>query len=339
MPEIINPFDESGFDLANMTGAVNLLPNNYGRIRQMAIFMRKGENTQRVILLDEVNGQLTLLASKPVGSPSTTVKRSKGKMRSFIIPHIPYDDIIMASDLQGKRQAGTADAEYLENIMINRLTSMRNSHAITEEFLSMGALKGIIIDGDGTELYNLYTEFGITAETMPFAFASDVSNVAGKCRDVKRHIEDNLKGDVMSGVHCLCDETFFDSLIDHPKVKEYFLNHSASLNLAGSDIDPRMGFRFGGITFEEYRANAPRPDGTSVPFIGAGDAHFFPLGTSNTFETVDAPADYLDTANTPGQPIYAKQVMDAKGKYVDILTESNPLPLCKRPGVLVKGTA
>ena len=60
---------------------------------------------------------------------------------------------------------------------------------------------------------------------------------------------------------------------------------------------------------------------------------------SNTFETYDAPADYLDTANTPGQPIYAKQVMDPKGKHVDILIESNPLPLCKRPGVLVKGTA
>jgi Phage major capsid protein E len=340
MPEIINPFDvDDSFSLANMTGAVNLLPNTYGRIRQMGIFKRKGENTQRVIILDEVNGHLTLLPSKPVGSPATMAKRPKGKSRSFIIPHIPYDDIIMFSDIQGKRQAGTVDPETLENVMINRLTTMRNSHAITEEFLAMGGLKGIIIDGDGSELYNLYTEFGITQKVLSFALSVTTTNVASKCRLVKRHIEDNLKGDVMSGVHCLCDENYFDKLIGHAEVEKFFLNHAKALNLAGSAVDPRKGFNFAGITFEEYRANATRPDGATVPFIAEGDAHFFPVGTMNTFETVDAPAGYLDTVNAPAQPIYAKQVVDAKGKFVDILTESNPLPLCKRPGVLVKGTA
>ena len=337
--EIVNPFDESGFDLATMTGSINILPNNYGRIRQMGIFSRRGENTQRVILLDEKNGHITLLPSKPVGSPATMAKHEKGKTRSFIIPHIPYDDIIMASDLQGKREPGTVNPKTLETIMLNRLASMRNSHAITEEFLCMGALKGIIIDGDGTELYNLYTEFGITQEVVAFDLGNTKPGVAAKCRKVLRHIEDKLLGEVMSGVHCLCDGAFFDALLKNETVKEIFLNHAKALDLAGVDVDPRKGFRFGGITFEEYRAKASKPDGTSVDFIEDGEAHFFPTGTMNTFETVDAPADYLETANTPGQPIYAKQVMDRKGKHVDILTESNPLPLCKRPGLLVKGTA
>ncbi|WP_458695370.1 major capsid protein [Wolbachia endosymbiont of Phyllotreta cruciferae] len=33
---------------------------------------------------------------------------------------------------------------------------MRNKHAITLEHLRMGALKGIILDADGSELLNLY---------------------------------------------------------------------------------------------------------------------------------------------------------------------------------------
>ena len=45
----------------------------------------------------------------------------------------------------------------------------------------------------------------------------------------------------------------------------------------------RMGFPFGGITFEEYRGQATDPDGTVRRFIAANEGHAFPLGTVETF--------------------------------------------------------
>jgi hypothetical protein len=42
-------------------------------------------------------------------------------------------------------------------------------------------------------------------------------------------------------------------------------------------------------------------------FIAAGEAHAFPLGTVDTFGTYFAPADFNETVNTLGQPLYAKQ--------------------------------
>ncbi len=334
---IINPFDTSGYGLATMTSAVNLIPNNYGRVRQLGLFQPEGVRT-RTVIVENINGVLTLLQSQSPGAPAPRKQHGKATTRSFIIPHIPYDDRIMPSDIQG-RQAGTVEPKTLQVEMTKRLTEMRAAHAITEEHLMMGAVKGTIIDADGTILYNLHDEFGITAKTIDFALDVADTDVSAKCRETVRHIEDNLYGDVMMGVRCLCDETFFDALIGHAKVKEFYLNHAKAIELTGSGLDPRKGFSFGGITFEEYRGKATDPStGSMRAFIAAARAHFFPVGTQTTFKVHHAPAEYMETVNTSGIPIYAKQVMAVHGKWVDVYTESNPLPLCRRPGCLVTGT-
>ena len=339
MPDqlIINPFDTSGYDLATMTTAINLLPNQYGRVRQLGLFMVDPVRT-RTVILEELNGVLTLLKTQVPGAPAPKMKNAKAKMRSLVVPHIPVDGVILPSDLQGVRDPGSIEPKTLEMEMTKVLRQLRGSLAITEEHLMMGAVKGIILDADGSELYDLYAEFDITAKVVDFALDSDSTDVAAKCREVIRHIEDNLLGDVMSGVHCLCDENFFDDLISHPNVEKFYLGHVQAIALTGADVDPRKAFRFGGITFEEYRGKATNSAGSTVSFIGSGNAHFFPVGTQSTFQIHYAPANYFETVNTLGVPIYAKQVMTNDGKRVDVLAESNPLPICRRPGVLVKGT-
>ena len=101
----------------------------------------------------------------------------------------------------------------------------------------------------------------------------------------------------------------------------------------------RSGFTFGGITFEEYRGQASDINGTVRKFIAPGEAHAFPLGTVDTFGTYLAPADFNETVNTLGQPLYAKQEPRKFERGTDLHTQSNPLPMCHRPGVLVKLTS
>ncbi len=64
----------------------------------------------------------------------------------------------------------------------------------------------------------------------------------------------------------------------------------------------------------------------------------FPLGTVDTFGTYIAPADFNETVNTLGQVLYAKQEPRKFERGTDLHTQSNPLPMCHRPGVLVKLT-
>jgi hypothetical protein len=56
----------------------------------------------------------------------------------------------------------------------------------------------------------------------------------------------------------------------------------------------------------------------------------------DTFKTIYAPADFLETVNTIGIPLYAKQEMRQYNRGLDLHMQSNPLPMCFRPGVLVK---
>lgn len=338
MPNIINPFDDAGFDLVSLTKGIEIIPNRYGRINQLGLFRNEGV-TQRTVVFDESNGVLNLLQTQPWGSPGAVNKRGGRKTRSFAIPHIPLDDKIFPNDFQGVRAFGSPDAtENLSGVMNKVLTQMRNKHAITLEYLRMGAVKGVILDADATTIYNLFTEYGISQKTVDFALDSDSTEIRDKCWEVLRYMEDNLKGEVMSGVHCLCDSTFFDALIAHPNVEKFYEGHVAFLQNAGVGADPRKGFRFGGITFEEYRGTADDASGTARAFIAAGDAHFFPLGTMDTFVNYFAPADYIETVNTVGRELYAKQIMDQAGRWVDVYTQSNPLPICRRPALLVKGT-
>jgi Phage major capsid protein E len=53
---------------------------------------------------------------------------------------------------------------------------------------------------------------------------------------------------------------------------------------------------------------------------------------------LNAPADFVETANTISLPRYAKQAVDQQfARWVMLHVQSNPLPICTRPRVLIKG--
>lgn len=332
----INPFVSGGFNVTTLTKAINILPNRYGRLEELGLMRRSGITT-RTVMIEEQHGVLSLLPTKPVGSPGTPAIQGKRKMRTFTVPHIPHDDFILPSELQNIRAFGSdSSSQGLATLIGEKLQNMRNKHAITLEHLRMGALKGIILDADGSTLYNLYTEFDITPKTINFALGSATTNILGKCLELKRHLEVNLKGEVSNGAHCFVSEGFFDSLVNHAKVIAAYERWHNGAALRG---DYRKGFEFGGIIFEEYRGTATDGAGTDRPFIAANEGHAFPTGTMDAFKTFFAPADFNEAVNTMGLPIYVKSETARFDRGVELHSQSNPLPMCLRPGLLVKVTA
>lgn len=329
-----NPFDNPSFNLANLTDAINILPNLYGRLAEMKLFAVKPITT-RTVMIDEKNGVLKLLASQPLGSPGTQAAHGARKVRSFVVPHIPHDDVVLPGDVAGVRAFGSESGlETVASIVNDRLQDMKNKHDLTHEWLRMGALKGLILDADGSTLYDLYTEFEITKKTVNFALGTTTTDVRAKCLTVKRHIEKNLMGERMTAVRVMVSEEFYDAFTAHPNVEKAFLNwQGAQDNVAN---DKRKGFEFGGIIFEEYAGSASGSDGNLRRFIAAGDGHAFPEGTGGTFRQYAAPADFNETVNTLGQVYYAKQEPRDMGRGTNLHTQSNPLPLCLRPAVLVE---
>lgn len=331
-----NLFANPAFSMANLTAAINLVPNRYGRLEDLNLFPAKPTRFRQIII-EERNGVLNLLPTMPPGSPGTVGTRGKRKVRSFVIPHIPHDDVVLPEEVQGIRAFGSeTELETLAGVLARHLETMRNKHAITLEHLRMGALKGEILDADGSTIYNLYDEFGIDATNMSLGLADVKTNVRNKCVKVLGEMEKALQGEFMTGVRCLCSPSFFEALTSHANVVE---SYSRFQEGAWLREDVRTGFTYGGITFEEYRGQASSADGTVRKFIADGEAHCFPVGTVDTFGTYFAPADFNETVNTLGQPVYAKQAPRQFDRGTDLHTQSNPLPMCHRPGVLIKLTA
>ena len=330
-----NPFSNPAFSMAALTAAINILPNRYGRLEDLNLMPAKPVR-QRQIVVEEMNGVLNLLPTLPLGSPGTVGKRGKRKLRSFVVPHIPHDDVVLPEEVQGIRAFGSeTESESVAAVVVRHLETMRNKHAITLEHLRMGALKGVILDADGSTLYNLFSEFNIPQTTISYALGTDGTNVKAKCMETLAAIEEALSGEFSTGVHVLCSQEFFAALTGHKNVKDAFVNWQNGSILIN---DVRKGFTFGGITFEEYRGKASDASGNVRRFIAAGEAHAFPVGTIDTFGTYFAPADFNETVNTLGQPLYAKQEPRKFERGTDLHTQSNPLPMCHRPGVLVKLT-
>ena len=186
-----NPFNTPAFSMAALTAAINIIPNRYGRMEALNLFPVKPVRTRQVIV-EEQNGVLNLLPTMPPGSPGTVGTRGKRKVRSFVIPHIPHDDVVLPEEVQGIRAFGSeTEMESVAGVMARHLETMRNKHAITLEHLRMGALKGVILDADGSVIYDLYDEFGISPATVPFDLGNANTNVKTKCAEVLRRSEEH----------------------------------------------------------------------------------------------------------------------------------------------------
>jgi hypothetical protein len=292
--------------------------------------------TQRSIVIEQREGVLSLLPSVPLGAPATVGNRERRSMRSFALPWIPHDDVILPADIQGMPALGLSDAaDPLVEVMNRKLTLMRRKHAQTREYMEMNALRGIVKDGAGTTLYNYFTEFGLEQISVDFVFGTAGTNVQGKVRTVLRGIEDSLLGETMTTAHALVSSEFFDKLISHPKTEDAYKFFSAT---GGQPLreDMRRAFPFAGILFEEYNGSVTLSNGTSERLIPTGEGIAFPLGTFDTFTTYGGPANLLETANTIGLALYARQMMDTKGRWIDLMTEASILPVNKRPRLAIR---
>ena len=335
---IINPFDEYGFTPATLTEKINKKPATYGMIRNSGIFKPEPVYTSDIVTTF-VNGKIRLLRSKKRSAKPNQKEKSKAERHFFQTVHIPYQGRIWAADLARKMKLSGAVMQTLMAEMQKELEEMKGDHAITEEFFLVKALQGVLYDADGTTLIkNFFDEFGVTKETQNFTLGTGTTDVAKKCKEVVRHIKKNIGGDVMTGVECICDDVFFDNLTGHAEVKEVWKEHKATVDRVMSGQDPTQSFSFSGITFREYGASAPHPEtGEALDFIGTGKAHFYPAGTQRTAKLYYSPAEDFDSAGQLGKPLYVRQTMNDKKKWVDVDTEQNLFPIWTRPECLVEG--
>lgn len=324
------------FDTVTLTDAINIIPRMYGRLGELNLFPVQGV-ADRTIIIDRSTTDLAILPVNAWGAPGTVGKRDDRDAIPILIPQTVHEDGVNAAAVQSIRAFGRETVDPVAAEVARAMAKMRRRHDVTHEWRRAGALKGTILDADGTStLLNLYTLLGVSQVTVDFVLGTSTTEVRTKTNEVLRNIEDNLGDDTYSSARCLCGKNFFDKLTSHATVKAAYANWQAAQDRLGGDV--RRGFTFGDITFEEYRMAAKVIDGTVTKFIGDDDGYVFPEGTGNMFAAYAAPADFNETVNTLGQALYAKIVPTKYDRGYDMHTQSNVLPIVKRPKAVIKVT-
>lgn len=337
---MLDVFKGDAFSLMRMTDAINKMPFVPGRLGAMGIFRETGMDTLTAAI-EEKEGVLYLVPAKPRGADPTQNQKEGRRMRQLTAVHLPVGDKLMADEVQGVRAFGSESVMESIGAKVNeKLQTMLTSIQATLEHMRVGAVKGQVMDADGvTVLYNLFTEFGISAPAdANFDFGSHADGYLRKtCADIVRRMQDSLGNAPISGVHAICGNAFFDDLLQDAEVRDSYKQTPMAQVLREGYVYPNGlkvygAFEFGGIVFENYRGSIG-----GTPFVDADECHMFPVGVPDLFRIQFAPANYTQTVNTIGLPVYAKTTPDPKDRWVDIDVQSNPLPYCTRPRVLIRG--
>jgi Phage major capsid protein E len=110
---------------------------------------------------------LNLVETTARGAPAIQNTTNKGKARSLVVPHIALEDTILADEVQNVRAFGSESMlEGVQAVVNQRMSEMATKMDATLEHLRIGAIKGQILDADGSAvIYDLFTQFGVTAHS------------------------------------------------------------------------------------------------------------------------------------------------------------------------------
>lgn len=322
-------FNNDAFSVTNLTLAIQNVPHQPQRLSELRLFSEEGIPTTSVSL-ESMGSTISLVPAASRGAPGRPMTNDKRTLRAMSTIHLPQRATIVADEVQNLRAFGSeSEVETAQNLMNRKLAKMRRDLDTTIEWQRMGAIKGQILDADGTTvLEDLYNTFGVTQTTHNMVLGNTSTKVLQKVVEAKRKMEAELGGLMYTGLRAICSASFFDALVTHPAAEKAF---DRWMNGEFLRTDLRGGFYFAGVYWEEYRGRVG-----AQSFVEDGVAYLIPEGVADLFVTYFAPADYMETVNTNGVPYYAKQEPMPFNKGIMVEAQSNPLSICTRPAVPVK---
>lgn len=334
----LDVFKTDAFSMRSLTAAINKLPHKPRLLSSLGIFEQVFIDTPE-IWVEEQQGKLSVLPQSAPGAVNAVRSTNRREARNFRVPHVPYEQTILAADIAGKRAFGSeSELEAVVPYVNDQLQAMVDDHDVTHEYHRMGALQGNILDSDGaTSIYNLFTEFGVTQQEINFWWSA--SNFGTTLSAVIRAIADKLGGTPFGQIFCLAGDTYFDAMKSHSSVVDAYTRWRDGEYLRMSHLGPEFysmavnGFEYQGVMFVNYRGTIG-----SLDFIADDEAWYFPTGVPGLFQEIYAPAYFMETVNTRALRMYAKQEEMDFNIGRKLHTESNMLAMCTRPSAVIKST-
>ena len=244
----IDVFNQRAFGMVELSGAVQRAPYKPRFLGNLNLFTNKRVRTP-LVSIEGKSGVLSLIQTSERGAPLQEGTREKRDMRDFRTARIARGQTLYATELDGIRAFGTeSELQSVQNEIADIMdgaTGLRAAVELTHENMRLGAVQGIVVDADGSTIYNWFNEFGIA---QPDELDFDLDNAAPasgavrkQCNAVVRAMQRAAAGAWLDGntyAVGLCGDAFWDDLTAHPEVRATFLNSSKPANCAAAWAGP-----------------------------------------------------------------------------------------------------
>lgn len=289
-----------------------------GRLADPSIFTTRSLLGTKLALEEQPLNDASLITSTPRGTPSKAQTLEKREVHTFETTHYRKDSSLTADEVLGMRAVGVTNArEAITSRRDEVVARLRRDMDLTHEYLRMQCV---------TSPNNA---FGSAPAAAAIGFGtSDTTIRSAIFNNIIVPLESALKGIPYTGLVALCDDTFWQALIESKTIKETYLNWNAAEQLRGSTTER---VPYGGVMWERYR-------GVGTTIIPTGQAKIIPAGIPDLFIQAFAPADTLDQvgAGALGSPYYmsAYPIDDGnRGWYLEM--QSNVVMVCTRPDAIL----
>lgn len=347
-------FNSDAFSLTSLTATISNVDHVPGRAGELA-FTGAGEGVSTLsVAIEQQNETLTLVPTTPRHAPAPNIKQNKRTMFNLGIPQVKLEDTINAASIQGVRAFGSTDELIGAQTVINQsINKQAQAHDLTLENLRLGALRGEVLDADGSTLVNLFTLFGVTQPDdinfydvflTPEQQKTQLHTLRTHVQKISRFIKRNAKspGAERGRVWAFCGDNFFDNLVESTR---FVWDGWAAAERKLGDNYVGTVYEFAGVMWENYAGTDDASDATDplvstqgTVGIAPDECQFFLTGVPGLYAEYYAPADFMETANTIGLPRYAKVAPDRDfNRFVKLHTQQNVMPICTRPRTLLRG--
>lgn len=340
MWEMQNLFTGDAFSAVTLTSKVNNVPYSPQLLGSMGLYAVDGVRTTDVAIAER-NGSLAVVQTSPRHTAPGQISHGKEKLRKATVSRIALEAGVNADEVQdalGQIQlTGQSQLQTLEGLLDERLNGpfgLRARIELTHEFHRLGGIKGVVLDKDGSTLYDWFDFFDIAAladhNTNFGALTADGAVFEQECAVLKRAALRELEGLPVSTARVIvfCGDNYYDQVYGNKETKAARKNRDAGRD---SDVFGKnqafSAINYGGIDWVNYRGTA---DGTVG--IGTDEARLFVAGVPGLFQMLFGPPDVLGMTNMKGLPVHSFMRKERQTSSEAVVEgQSNPLTFCARP--------
>ena len=255
------------------------------------------------------------------------------------IPHVPVYDEMLYDSWMGVRKFGSETETYgAEEVLSEKSLAMAQQMENTLESFRLGALRGIVKNGDGTTLLDINTTFNITRNSMTVDL-NGPDTIKSQLMILRRNMQKKLgAGYSLKDVVLLVGFNAFTYLAQHAEITEAYDGQANNRAFFRENQAVAGEFRYADVLIKLYDWDTAADFPSALDDTGSTVADMeglaFPvLNGPSIFKTVYGPGDTAQTYNVMGQKFFMNRQNVDFDLGVKLRAQSNPLVYCTRPDV------